>query len=241
MPPPGAKAEAALRKKKNAKQKKILFGLVPVLLLLVVWQGPGMLKAFSGGKAAPPPTVAPDTSAGPADPTAPPSTSDPGAAPTDPAAPGTLPESDVPLAPDASQLISFDRFIGKDPFKQQVVARSVSQDDEPPATTPGGGATPGGGTTNPTDPGGSGTPSAPTGALIDVNGSRETIAVGAAFPSGDPIFRLAALTRTVASIGLVTGSFSNGAETVQVDVGDSITLVSQPDGLRYKITIVSVG
>ena len=236
MPPPGAKAEARLKKKKDAKQKKILIALIPLLLLLMFWQGPGMLKAFSGGEAAPPPVIPPENTT-PADPSAPPSTSIPGAPPVDPAAPVALPESDVPLPADASQLISFDRFIGKDPFKQQAIARSVSEDDEPPAGNPPG-TTPGGPTT-PTDPDpGSVTV---TYALIDTNGDRETVGIGATFPPDDPIFRLVALNARRASIGLVTGSFSNGRETINIDVGDSLTLVSQPDGLRYKIKIVSVG
>ena len=251
MPPPGAKAEAALRKKKDAKQKKILIALVPLLLLLLFWQGPGMLKAFSGGEPAPPPVVPPAPTGGPADPTAAPSTSVPGVPPVDPTAPTapvTLPESDVPPPADSSQLISFDRFIGKDPFKQQVVARSVSQDDEPPAGTPAG-TTPAGATPAGTTPGGPSTPTDPapgnsvtvTHALIDTNGERETVAIGATFPTEDPIFRLAALRSRRASIGLVTGTFSNGQEMVKIDAGDSITLVSRPDGLRYKIRIVSIG
>jgi hypothetical protein len=252
MPPAGAKAEAALRKKKDAKQKKILIALVPLLLLLLFWQGPGMLKALSGGEAAPPPPTVPPATTVATDPTAPPSPSAPGVPPADPAAPLTLSESDVPLPADSGQLISFDRFIGKDPFKQQVVARSVSQGDEPPAattpgTTPGGATTPPGGANTP--PGGATTPTdfdpgdpvTVTYALIKTNGERETVGVDATFPTGDPIFRLAALTPRRAAISLVTGSFSNGHETVKVDVGDSITLVSQPDGIRYKITIVSVG
>ena len=41
-------------------------------------------------------------------------------------------------------------------------------------------------------------------------------------------------------IGLVSGSFSNGQETVKVKVGKTVTLVSQPDGVRYVIKLVSV-
>jgi hypothetical protein len=262
VPPAGAKAEAALRKRKDAKQKKILFALAPVLLLLLVWQGPGMLKAFTGGDAAPATSApAPTTTTAPADPTAPPSTAAPGAQPTDPAAAATLPESDLPVGADSSQLISFDRFIGKDPFKQQISARKIAE--APQAGTTGGG----GGTTSSSNPGSSssssgggssssgggssgggggggsngGTPVTVDYAVIDTNGDRESVSVGGTFPSEDPLFRLAALTSTKASIGLVSGSFSNGREIVKVAVGDSITLVSQPDGTRYKITIVSVG
>ncbi len=98
----------------------------------------------------------------------------------------------------------------------------------------GGGSGGGGGSSG-------GTPVTVDYAVIDTNGDRESVSVGGTFPSEDPLFRLASLTSTKASIGLVSGSFSNGREIVKVAVGDSITLVSQPDGTRYKITIVSVG
>ena len=56
------KAADAMKKQKEARQKKILIGLVPLLLLLMVWQGPGMLSAFTGGEAAPPPVLPPEGS-----------------------------------------------------------------------------------------------------------------------------------------------------------------------------------
>jgi hypothetical protein len=40
-------------------------------------------------------------------------------------------------------------------------------------------------------------------------------------------------------IGLVSGEFSKG-DTVTVKVGKSVTLVSQPDGLRYVVKLVTV-
>ena len=77
-------------------------------------------------------------------------------------------------------------------------------------------------------------------ATMDVNGTPETVAVGAPFPVADPIFRLVSLTARSAKIGLVTGQYSTGSQTVVVKLGKSVTLVSQPDGLRYRITLVRV-
>ncbi len=57
--PPAGKAEAALRKQKDARQKKMLIMLAPVFLGLVAWQGPGILKAFSGSEPTPAPAAAP--------------------------------------------------------------------------------------------------------------------------------------------------------------------------------------
>ena len=43
------KTEEILRRQKEAKQKKLLFVLAPIFLLLMVWQGPGYLKMLTGG------------------------------------------------------------------------------------------------------------------------------------------------------------------------------------------------
>jgi hypothetical protein len=37
--------------------------------------------------------------------------------------------------------------------------------------------------------------------------------------------------------GLVTGSFSTGVPRIDLEVGESLTLVSQPDGIRYVIKV----
>ena len=39
--------------------------------------------------------------------------------------------------------------------------------------------------------------------------------------------------------GLVEGSFSSGVETLDLDLGKSITLISQPDGFRFTIELVA--
>ena len=70
---PSKKAAAALLKQKEAKQKKVLFVLVPVFLGLAVWQGPKTYHSLMGGST-PPPTTAPTTA-----PTPGPAPSTPGA------------------------------------------------------------------------------------------------------------------------------------------------------------------
>jgi hypothetical protein len=245
--PAAAKTEELLRKQKEAKQKKLLLGLVPVLLILLVWQGPKMFGAFFGGDSATEATVTtpttptvtvPDPASG-----GPPSTADT-QDPAQPAAGGTLPDTDTRVDAGTGQLIVFDRFVGKDPFKQQV------QGDQ---SGGGGGGTSGGGTTGgmtspgtvTVTPGGSGgsggrQPSGPTSASLSVNGSQEEVSVGAAFPKADPVFRLASLASTSARIGLVDGSFSSGDETIKLSVGKTVTLVSQPDGTRYTIKLLRI-
>ena len=265
MPPVG-KAEEALRKQKEARQKKVLLVLVPVFLVLVFWQGPGMLKAFSGGSAPAEETAPAAPAATTTDPAAaaPPSTAGGGGA-APPPGPATLPETGGAATAGPGQLVTFDRFVGKDPFRQQVEAEGESAEsggsgsstgstdstddgdsvdgsasdvqdggsEGGDATTPG--ASDGGGTD-----GGSSGGAAPTSATIEVNGTREDVSVNAPFPTIDPIFRLVSLTRRSAKIGLVSGEFSNGSQTVTLARGRPLTLVSEPDGLRYVITLVKV-
>ena len=236
------KAAEALQRQKEARQKKMLIALAPILLLLLAWQGPGIFKQITGGTPPPPAPAASSTSTEPAaaDPTT-------AAAPTtaggvDPAvvvaAPGSLPDTDGVEDAGPGQLIAFDRFLGKDPFKQQVVAK------EPDA----GGAPPPGGT-NPPPPGGGDPPrtitpqnpgTAPTSALMDINGNAETVSTDGTFPTSDPIFRLAAISNASVKVGLVSGTFSDGRKTITVRRGKSVTLVSQPDGVRYVITFVAI-
>jgi hypothetical protein len=235
------RANEAMRQQKEAKQKKLLFVLVPVFLALVAWQGPGILKALKGS---PPPdqsaqtqtltSTAPTT----ADPTgAAPSTvtpADPGA-PVAPANGTTLPNTDGPATPGQGQLVSFDRFLGKDPFLQQV--EPAEQTAPPPADNGGPTVTP---VPSDNDTGGGTEPSGYTTATVSTNGVKEELAKGDTFPESEPIFRLVSISKSNVKIGLVSGSFSGGQETVTVKVGKTVTLVSQPDGIRYVIKLVKV-
>jgi hypothetical protein len=110
------------------------------------------------------------------------------------------------------QLVSFNRFRGRDPFALPAA--------------PGGTA------------GSTGTP-ATSGATIEVNGASETVVVGGSFPTGDPTFKLVSASAQSAEIGLVSGTFSDGAETMSINVGETLVLVAD-DGARYAIKLVSV-
>jgi hypothetical protein len=196
--------QADLLAQKEAKQKKLLFLLVPVFLGLVVWQGPKTLKAFTGGPESPP--AAPAAGATTTTPSPEPGT------PTPESGSSTLPDSDVRPDPLDGQLISFSRFPGRDPF---AIVRS-----------PGAG----GSTQTP----------ATSGATIDVNGSSESVEIDGSFPAGDPTFRLVSIEGQIANIGLVSGTFSNGAESIAISVGETLVLVAD-DGERYAIKLVSLG
>jgi hypothetical protein len=247
------KREQAHRAAKDKKQKKILIGLAPLLLLLLFWQGPGMLKAFTGGDKGPVPVVQPEggTATTPApgtDPTAAPapSTAAPGEAPATPVV-TTLPSTDGTADAGEGQLVAFDRFVGKDPFRQLVEDKEDTGGGGGGGTTPppGTGFEPGpndgnGGGNNGGGNNGGGTPATYTSATLKVNGNQETVSVKATFPSYDPIFRLKKVTRTGIELVLVTGAFTEGQDAIPIKVGKSVTLVSQPDGQRFVIKLVSV-
>jgi hypothetical protein len=212
-------AQELLRKKKEAKQKVLLIALAPVFLGLLAWQGPKTYTAFTAGSAAPPVAPAPTTTA--------PTT---GATPTPPAVPSGgqpasetgLPESDPTPQAGEGQLISFSRFVGKDPFRGDPATRTE---------------TPSGGTTPPPPPADA---PAGTSASIEVNGTAQDVEVGDKFPAGDPVFRVAEINAQSAVIALVSGEFSNGKKTITINVGETLVLLSEPDGKRYAIKLISV-
>jgi hypothetical protein len=249
-----SKREQRLLERKAAKQKKLLLFLVPVFLGLLAWQGPGILRAFTGGGDASPAPATSTSATPPAPPAAPPASpappaAAPGAAPPAVAAEEAgLPETDVPVQAEEGQLVSFSRFVGKDPFKQQLSGTSSGAGAASTVTPPAPGTTPPppAAATPPPPPPAATSGSSPstaaraTSARIEVNGSVETVAVRATFPVGDPVFRLASISGGAVRIGLVTGAFEGGAKTVEVRVGESVVLVSKPDGLRYRIRVLNV-
>ena len=84
-----------------------------------------------------------------------------------------------------------------------------------------------------------GSTSATAGATIEVNGESEDVGINDPFPASDPTFKLVSITDTAANIGLVSGSFSNGSDTITIAVGETLVLAAD-DGTRYAIKIVSV-
>jgi hypothetical protein len=210
-----ARKAVDLQQQKQARQKKMLFVLAPLLLGLLAWQGPKTVKAFTGGEAAPlPPVPAVTTTPAPAG-----SAATSGAQAAAPA--GGLPDSERPYEALDGQLISFSRFAGRDPFDQSYAPAT----DAPPDTSGEGADT---------------SAEQPNSAEIEVNGAGETVAIGEAFPASDPTFELISVSGQTAVVGLVSGSFSNGAETIAIDVGETLVLVSDPDQTRYAIKIVGV-
>src|SRR3954451_17330844 len=216
---PSKKAAAALLKQKEAKQKKVLFLLVPVFLGLMAWQGPKTFKAITGGNAPPTTTTAaPATITGAPTPGSAPST--PGAgAPASPS--GQLVDTDTPPSALAGQLTNFSVFPGRDPFSGGAIAA---------------------GTGGPAGSAGTGNPGAtPTSARFQVNGATQTVSINGAFPDSDPVFKLVSVTGTSALVALSSGQkFTDGSETEEIKVGETLT-VTGDDGSTFSVTLVSTG
>lgn len=140
----------------------------------------------------------------------------------------------APAAP--GKLTSFSVFSLKDPFVQQVVpesspaeAETGSPAKEEKAKTPPKGFTVAG-------------PAAAV-TIISVNGTRQVLQAGEAFPASDPVFVLVAEqpSASTAVIGVAGGAYASGAKTTKLKVGKPLTLVNTTTGARYRVVLVAVG
>ena len=231
--------------KAKAKRQKIIAAVLGVLFLGVcAYEVPSLMKSMN--KKPPAPTAA---AAAPVVGT-PIAGAPVAAAPVTAAAPATtLSDSDPAVLAGSGQLLSFDRFSTKDPFVQQVSGQVCDTDptssDAPTCAT--GAPPPLAETLKATQPKkqpATPTPKqpapSPTAARISVNGTRELVDLSKTFPSSDPVFRLVALTRTTAKIGIAGGSLSTGNGTTTLTKGKKVTLMNTADGTRYELVLVAV-
>jgi hypothetical protein len=224
-------------KAKEKRQKIIAAVGALILVALLVWRVPQVL-AMMNKKAPPPPKVS--TSPAPAPVPGLPVVS---GAPT--TSPATLIDTDAPLAPETGQLVSFGRFVSKDPFAQQLGGtqsvggprKSVKSPRKPigvlepelavePEPEPEPSAT--------SEPK---TPAVRSAARISVNGDSESVAAGAAFPAADPVFELVSVGARTAKIAIEGGSYASGAATITLRKGEPVTLVNTADGTRYRLLL----
>ena len=81
---------------------------------------------------------------------------------------------------------------------------------------------------------------AQTGAVtLQVNGKTQTVRVGQSFPSSNPLFKLVSVSHGLVRIGIASGSYQSGAQTVSLVSGRTLTLVDTADGVRYRIRLLS--
>jgi hypothetical protein len=218
--------------KAKAKRQKIIAAVGAVILVaLLVWRVPQVIALMNKK----PP--AGSTTAPAATPT--------GTAPTTPLLPTTagstgtavLVDTDTPPKPEAGQLVSFGRFVSKDPFAQQLrPPGSGSTDGTGVPRKPVKTAEPELDVVTPSLP----KPVAPraTGAQISVDGKSESVAVGALFPAENPIFKLVSVGKRSVKIAIEGGTYASGAATLTLERGKPVTLLNTADGTRYRLKLV---
>lgn len=147
-----------------------------------------------------------------------------------------LVDTDRRLGATAGKLTSFSLFAAKDPFVQQVETESPFGEAE------AGGAAKDE-TAKATSKGFTVGSSAAAVTIISVNGARQALEPGAAFPASDPVFVLVAEQPDTSSavIGVAGGAYASGAKTTKLKVGKPLTLVNTTTGARYRVVLVAVG
>jgi hypothetical protein len=234
------KKMADLREAKDRKMKKVAIGLSVVLVAVLAFEVPKVLNSGPKSSSTPPAATTTDASATPTGtPTVTPAGSA-AAAVTASAASTKLPDSDTLPKVGKAQLYAFGHFAGKDPFVQQVGAtqalpgtagNSSSSASSNQATASQ--------TAKVTIHHPARTLAVTGAARISVNGRVQIVRVGKSFPSANPLFRLVSLSGGVARIGISSGSYSSGAQTVSLVAGRTLTLVDTADGIRYQLRLLS--
>jgi hypothetical protein len=218
----------------KAKRTKIIAAVLGVVLLgVLAWQIPSLMKTLNKK---PPPNAAPappPPATGAPPPVAPPPGA-PAAAAAPPAGSATLIDSDPSPQAASGQLLSFDRFTSKDPFVQQGTAHAASASASAPVKAPAAPPPP------PPPPPRPSPAARYSSARISVNGETEQVAVGATFPASDPVFRLVSVTKATAKVAIAGGSLSTGDGAVTLTKGKKLTLMNTADGTRYELVLHSV-
>jgi hypothetical protein len=212
----------AERSARERKQKIFLVVGGILLLALLAFQLPRLLGGSSSPAAAPAEetTIASDPTG-----TVPPRVTN-----------IALVDTDRRLGATPGKLTSFSVFAAKDPFVQQVEAES-------PLGEAGAGGAAKHETAKTTSKGFTvGSPAAAV-TIISVNGARQALEPGAAFPASDPVFVLVAEKPDTKSavIGVAGGAYASGASTTKLKVGKPLTLVNTTTGARYRVVLVAVG
>jgi hypothetical protein len=139
-------------------------------------------------------------------------------------------------------------FASKDPFSQQLSDDSGSSPSYGSSSAgSSSGASSGGGSSS-SGSGGSASAPTPGTAVISVNGTLYSVAVGNDFPDASPndpsivpLFHLISSTAHTAKISIVGGSYANGAPAVTLQENKPVTLMNTADGTRYKLILKPVG
>lgn len=236
--------------KAKQKKQKIIAGVLGVVFLGVAgFQGPKLWKQLhpASSQATPSYNDTTSTTAGTPSLAAPTlgGSQAPAASPGDPSAASS---SGAPPVANG-QLSSFSMFASKDPFSQQLSddSGSSSSSSGSSAGSSSGGSSSGGGSSS-SGSGGSASSPTPGTAVISLNGTLYSVAVGNDFPDASstdpsivPLFHLISATAHTAKISIVGGSYANGAPAVTLQENKPVTLMNTANGSRYKLILKPVG
>lgn len=222
-----------VREAKDKRAKRLAIGGAVLLVAVLAFEMPKVLKGHGGSSSSTPPAATTTTpSYGPS--TTPTGTPVASAAVL-PATSTKLTSSDLAPRRSKSELYSFSHFAGKDPFVQQVSAADITS-----SPSSGNAAANGVITAGPAPQTTAARMLARTGVVtLQINGKTQSVRVGGSFPSSNPLFKLVSVSRGLVRIGIASGSYQSGAQTVSLVSGRTLTLVDTADGVRYRIRLLS--
>src|SRR5262249_51620348 len=208
-------------KAKQKKQKIVAAVLGVVVLGVVASQGPKLWKQLHppASQATPSYNERATTTTGTPS-LAAPSLSGSETPASTPSADSSLASSPAPKVEDG-QLSSFSLFASKDPFAQQLSDSQSAPSSSSSSSSSSSGSSSGGSSRGGYSSHGSASAPTPGTAVISVNGTLYSVAVGNNFPEASstdpsiqPLFHLVSVTAHTAKISIVGGSYANGSPTV---------------------------
>ena len=229
-----------IREAKDRRAKRLVIGGAVLLVAVLAFEMPKVLKGHGGSSSSTPPAATTTTGTPSYGASTTPASTPVASAAVLPATSTKLTTSDLSPRRSKSELYSFNHFAGKDPFVQQVSASDITS--SPSGTSGASGGSSGVITAGPA-PSAQTTSArmlARTGAVtLQVNGKTQTVRIGGSFPSSNPLFKLVSVSHGLVRIGIASGSYQSGAQTVTLVSGRTMTLVDTADGVRYRIRLLS--
>jgi hypothetical protein len=214
------RVDAKTQKAQKEKREKIILGvLLAALAIVAAIRVPGMLKSGGSGvtTAATPTTSLPVmTSSGPG------STSG-----------GSGLTGDQQYIPSDGQLAGLERLSGGNPFRVEPGASAATGAASSSSTSTSASTT--GTSTNPSE----NLPQPYLSATLSVNDVREEVNVRAQFPASSPFFVLVSAAAKSVKISIAGGSLANGASSITIKKGESVTLANTADGTQFTIALIS--
>jgi hypothetical protein len=225
-----------IREAKDRRAKRLAIGGAVLLVAVLAFEMPKVLKGHGGSSSSTPPAATTTATPSYGSSTTPAGTPVASTAVL-PATSAKLTTSDLAPRRLKSELYSFSHFAGKDPFVQQVSASDITSS---PGTSGGSGGASGVITAGPAPRTTAARMLARTGVVtLQVNGKTQAVRVGGSFPSSNPLFKLVSVSHGLVRIGIASGSYQSGAQTVSLVSGRTLTLVDTADGVRYRIRLLS--